>query len=209
MELESGSKSFPIWLIGDSNPKTWENSLEYPLDPRHPARHNIWTPILDGIQEQVFSTDRRRVATAQLYVRNAVQDAVDRPRAKDIQWQPDLLKGTRALGNLLTSYTPTMVFVFGAFAFEFTRRSSGENSRKYGCWTTKALGKEFRQRVGAFDPEGINIFPLLHVSIARGRFLESHDYFTGVEGGNYFDYVAEEIASLLLQHKDKLPIWIP
>jgi hypothetical protein len=41
-----GDPDFPIWLLGDSNPKGWQSVLETPLDPRHPARHNIWTPVL-------------------------------------------------------------------------------------------------------------------------------------------------------------------
>ena len=209
MKREFGSKKFPIWLIGDSNPESWANVLNYPLDPRHPARHNIWTPILDGIQEQVFLADGRRVATDQLYARNAVQAKGDKPLDTEIEWQPGLLKEVRNFAKLLTSYTPKLVFTFGAFAFEFARRSLKENPEgKTRGWTAKRLGQEFRQKVKDFDPEEINIFPLLHVSIARGRFLESHNYFTGREGGNYFDYVAKEIAPLLLGHKHVLPIWV-
>lgn len=209
MEREFGSKNFPIWLVGDSNPESWANVLNYPLDPRHPARHNIWTPILDGIQEQVFLADGRRVATDQLYARNAVQDKGEKPSDTEIAWQPGLLKEVRDFARLLTLYTPKLVFTFGAFAFEFARRSLKENPEgKTNGWTTKRLGQEFQQRVEHFDPEEINIFPLLHVSIARGRFLQSHNYFTGREGGNYFDYVAKEIAPLLLEHQLSLPIWV-
>ena len=209
MEREVGSTNFPIWLVGDSNPEKWANDLNYPLDPRHPARHNIWTPILDGIQEQVFLADGRRVATDQLYARNAVQDQGEKPPGTKIAWQPELLKEVRDFARLLTLYTPKLVFTFGAFAFEFARRSLKENPEgKTKSWTTKRLGQEFRQRVEHFDPEEINIFPLLHVSIARRWFLQSHNHFTGREGGNYFDYVAKEIAPLLLEHKLSLPIWV-
>ena len=123
MEREFGSKDFPIWLVGDSNPESWANVLNYPLDPRHPARHNIWTPILDGIQEQVFLADGRRVATDQLYAQNAVQDKGEKPPDTEIEWQPGLLKEVRNFARLLTLYTPKLVFTFGAFAFEFARRS--------------------------------------------------------------------------------------
>lgn len=209
MEREFGSKKFSIWLIGDSNPKGWANVLNYPLDPRHPARHNIWTPILDGIQEQVFLAAHRRVDTSQIYVRNAVEHASDKPAARAIEWQPKPLKETRNFAKLLTLYTPKLVFTFGAFAFEFARRSLEKNSkRRFQDWTTKRLGQEFRQRVEGFDPEKINLFPLLHASIARGKFLQSHDYFTDVKGGNYFDYVARKISLLLLEHQQALPIWV-
>ena len=41
MLKEYGSKNFPIWLLGDSNPINFHQKLTYPLDPLHPARHNI------------------------------------------------------------------------------------------------------------------------------------------------------------------------
>ena len=208
MERESGSKDFPIWLIGDSNPrKELANVLDHPLDPRHPTRHTIWTPIMDVIQEQVFLADRRRVNTSQLYVRNAVEDAEYRRSNKAIKWQSELLKETRDFAGLLTSYTPKMVFTFGNFAFEFTRRSLEKNPpERYTHWSMKKLGQEFKQQAGSFNPEKINVFPLLHQSIAL-HFPKSHSDFTGVQGGNYFDYVAKEIAPLLLEHQHALPIW--
>ena len=52
MAAEHNDPRFPIWLIGDSNPKNWENRLSYPLDARHPARHSIWTPVLDAMQDR-------------------------------------------------------------------------------------------------------------------------------------------------------------
>lgn len=208
MRREDGSRKFPIWLIGDSEPAKWADVLDSPLDPRHPARHNIWTPILDGIQEQVFLADRRRVDTTQLYVRNAIQDYQDKRANSALKWQPKLLKEVCDFGTLLAVHTPIMVFTFGRFAFEFARRSLKENTeRKYKHWTMIELGREFNQRVEDFDPEKINILPLLHRSIAS-QFIKGHKDFTGKEGGNYFNYTAEKIASLLLEHKDKLAIWI-
>ena len=67
--------------------------------------------------------------TTQIYVRNAVEHANDKP-ARAIEWQPKLLKETRYFAKLLTSYTPKLVFTFGAFAFEFARRKFGEKLEK-------------------------------------------------------------------------------
>ena len=44
----SGDPQSKLWLIGDSPPEQWESALEEPLDRRHPARHNIWTPVVAG-----------------------------------------------------------------------------------------------------------------------------------------------------------------
>ncbi|MDE2843243.1 MAG: hypothetical protein OXN21_07670, partial [Chloroflexota bacterium] len=107
------------------------------------------------------------------------------------------------------TYTPTLVFTFGAFAFEFARRSlEREPGRSFGYWTTARLGEEFRQAVEEFNPRALNVFPLLHVTIARGHFLKSHENFTREPDGNYFDFVAREIGTLLLECKDALEIWL-
>ena len=209
MLRESGSKNSSIWLIGDSIPTTWEKALESPLDPRHPARHNIWTPVLDRIQEQAFLGDRRRVDGTRLYVRNAVHHPEDRPPYNAMTWDSKLSEETVELGKLLEKHVPSLVFTFGAFAFEFTRRSlEREPRRRIGYWTTISLGGEFRQSVENFSPEAVNVLPLLHVSIARRHFLKSHQNFTGDSEGNYFDFVGREIGGLLLRHRDALDVWV-
>lgn len=88
------------------------------------------------------------------------------------------------------NFKPKVIITFGAFAFEFVRRAcDNEFAVLFGKWSSKRLGEEFRKRIELYEPSGINILPLLHVSISRGRFLESHRYFVG-EGGkepaNYF-----------------------
>ena len=105
-------------------------------------------------------------------------------------------------------HAPAFVFTFGAFAFEFARRSLERGpGRRFSYWTTLNLAAEFRQKVEEFDPGAVNVFPLLHVSIARGHFLKSHENFTRESNGNYFDFVGREIGILLLRHKDALNIW--
>ncbi len=208
MERESGCRNFPIWLIGDSPPENWKDRLSTPLDPRHPARHNIWTPVIDGIQDCVFRAERLRVDTDRLYVRNAIQDREHKDTVRGRVWSP-LNRDIEELRGLLEQYQPPLVFTFGAFACEFTRRSLGcSEERAYSWWSTKRLGEEFRHSVDEFCPDRINLVPLLHVSISRGRFLESHRYFTCDENGNYFDYVAEKVSALLLRYEDDLDVWV-
>ena len=208
MDRESGCKRSPIWLIGDSPPEHWKDKLSVPLDSKHPARHNIWTSVVDGIQDRVFRTDRRRVDTSRLFVRNAVQNRTCKQAATTKDWSK-LKHETRDLHQLLKQYKPPLVFSFGAFAFEFVNRSLCKvEERAYTYWNTKRLGEQFRRSVDGFVLDRINVLPLLHVSIARGKFLESHQYFTCDEDGNYFDYVANEVSTLLLDHKDDLHVWV-
>ena len=208
MKRDSGSPSVPIWLIADSSPSPWEKDLEIPLDPRHPTRHNIWTPILDGMQSRVFHASGRRIDTDKLYIRNAVHHAKEKPRYTARDWPPECGREIVTLRSLIEQHKPKLVLTFGAFAFEFARRVLDERPiRSTKHWGTGKLGGEFRQRVEGFSALETELLPLLHVSIARGRFLESHRYFTDMERGNYFEYVAEKLATLLLTHDRTFSIW--
>lgn len=208
MEPETGCTCSPIWLIGDSPPKNWADVLSVPFDSRHPARHNVWTPIVDRIQERVYRDGRRRLDTSRLYVRNAVPDY----RCKEVvvgrNWS-GLTDETDEFGRLLNKHKPPVVFTFGAFVFEFVRRSRREGpKRAYSYWSTKRLGDEFRRRVECFCPGRINVIPLLHVSIARRHFLKSHHYFTCDKKGNYFDHVADKVSALLTNCMSERDIWV-
>ena len=208
MERESGCKCSPIWLIGDSPPEHWKDKLSVPLDSKHPSRHDIWTPVVDGIQERVFRADRRRVDTSRLYLRNAVQNHKCKEATNSKEWSK-LEKEIKEFRALLKQYNPTLVFTFGSFAFEFANRSLSIDEKKaYTYWSTKRLGEQFRRSVDKFSLNQMNVLPLLHVSIARGKFLESHEYLTCEKDGNCFDYVADKVSHLLLKHKDALHVWV-
>jgi hypothetical protein len=209
MRKEAGDPECEIWLLGDSNPKNWASVLKAPLDPRHPARHNIWTPVLDVVQDTVFRNCGERVETSSLYVRNAIESPYDKPPSNTAQWGPRVAKEIEDLETAILKNQPRLLLTFGAFAFEFARRSLGEHpTRRYSSWGAKELGAEFRERIGRFDPASTNLLPLLHVVISRGRFIQAHEQFSGQEGANYFQFVGTRIADKLLEHRDALPVWI-
>lgn len=208
MNRDTGCLDFPIWLIGDSSPTNWEADLDDPLDSRHPARHNIWTPILEGVQSHLYGSMRKRLRTEGLYIRNAVHRRSTKPLGNDLQWSADVERETRELARLLDTHAPKLVFSFGAFAFEFARRSRNEiPPLAFRDWSTELLGQEFRERIQAFTQHDTNLIPLLHVSIARGHFLTSHENFTPLGDRNYFDYVAREIANCLCRKQEEFPIY--
>lgn len=164
------------------------------------------------MQETLYMQDGRRFATDKLYIINAVKYPDDKSKAMDVNWPDGLQKKTYSLRDRLLNFKPKVIITFGAFAFEFVRRACGnELPVPFGKWSTKRLGEEFKKRIALYNPSVINILPLLHVSISRGRFLESHRYFVG-EGGkepaNYFEFVGTKLASLFLKEAEKLPIWI-
>jgi hypothetical protein len=70
-----------IWLLGHSYPEAWVHVLNEPLDPRHPTRHNIWTPVLDRLQERVsqmlLQNRQKRVLLTGIGRDNPSQNALD------------------------------------------------------------------------------------------------------------------------------------
>jgi len=209
LKKEIGDKRSEIWLLGDSNPKNWYSRLETPLDPRHPARHSIWTPILDNTQDKVYRKGRYRIDSSFFYTRNAIEDPSQKPPSNRTEWNPFVDNEIARFGEVIRTFNPRFILSFGAFSFEFARRSMNEEPRRrYSYWGARKLGGEFRKRVTRFTMERVNVLPLLHVSIARGKFLKSHEYYCAEQGANYFDYVANFISELLLLHGDSLGVWI-
>lgn len=207
-----GDPGFAVWLVADSEPRNWHHLLLTPLDPRHPARHSIWTPILEYMQEALYKRDRRRFNTETLYIRNAVTSPDEKPEGMRLNWHQELRDKIDSLRTSLLRQNPKVILTFGAFAFEFVRRfRSEEPTYPYSHWGTAQLGNEFRKRITSYDVSKTNILPLLHVSISRGKFLESHKYFVGEEGKkppNYFEYVGGKLAELFLQRLALEPIWV-
>ncbi|WP_144428470.1 hypothetical protein [Azospirillum thiophilum] len=206
MKPFNGSAASPIWLIGDSNPGPWALKLKFPLDDRHPTRHSIWTPVWDRIQDRVFRSGALRLDDQNLFVRNAVADAAVKPRPTALDWtNRELLSPLEGLRTDLQSFQPGLVLAFGQFSFEFVRRALNITPA-YPCkhWGLGNLRRAFDDAIAAFDPDVTNVVPLLHATIARGKFLDAHAAF----GGHYFNYVGDGLAKLLLTRLRNAPVWI-
>lgn len=212
MKAYAGDPRFPVWLVADSEPKNWQQLLLTPLDPRHPARHNIWTSVLEYMQEALYKQKKLRFNAESLYIRNAVTNPDEKPEGVRLNWSQELRDKIDSLRADLVHSSPKVILTFGAFAFEFVRRAYTEEPiYPYSHWGTANLGNEFRKRVALYDVSKTNVLPLLHVSISRGRFLESHRYFVGEEAKeppNYFEYVGGKLADLFLQRLALEPIWV-
>ncbi len=209
MKKEVGQIEFPLWLLGDSNPKNWEHYLRSPFDPRHPTRHNIWTSILDEIQDRVFRARRLRIDATRIYIRNAVEDPDTRPDRYTTTWSSMLDDEIASFYNALVYHKPSILISFGSFSYEFARRAldiAPIHSVNY--WSTKRLGGAFRAQIEAFSPSHVNTFPLLHRSISGRHLISSHNHYCGRGSDNYFTYVAEHLAKKFLEHQDALDIWI-
>ncbi|MCB9004783.1 MAG: hypothetical protein H6664_10470 [Ardenticatenaceae bacterium] len=80
-------------------------------------------------------------------------------------------------------------------------------AQHYGYWTTKKLGDAFRQNLKLSQMK-TTLIPLLHTSIARRWFVQSHNYFCNDANSNYFTYAGTLLAKKILEHADVLHIWI-
>jgi len=201
----TGNPEFPIWLIGDSPPEAWADKLDTPLDPRHPARHSIWTSVADPMQDRLYRQRKMRLDTSHLYIRNAMNQPISAPKINERR-----ILSQEALKEMLDKYKPSIVLTFGVSAFLISLLASGENPSVFAT-SAKLLGQQFRSRIEKFHDDKVNIIPLLHASIARGKFLEAHRDFVGTYGQvppNYFDYVGTKFADLLLAKLSDKPIWI-
>ncbi len=212
MPREIGDRNSPIYLLGDSNPKSelpdqkghnGDDPLA-PLDRRHPTRHNIWTPILDVVQRRVFVAFKGRLDDSGLYIRNAVEDPKDRVDAIARNREIGLLR------DLLVEYKPPLLVAFGRFSFEFALHALQEKLTPADSWTTwhvKSLADQFSRTMstltsseGLGRPNSVNVIPLLHAVGAR-QFRYCHREFS-LGTGNYFEYAGEQIAAVLIKNRN-------
>jgi hypothetical protein len=183
--------------------------LSTPSTPAAPSVTISGPSILDVIQDRLYRRARLRLDTSVLYIRNAIEDPNDKPRGSQGEWPTPVLDKLGEFRTLTQNHKPTLVFCFGAFSYEFARRALGEQPAfGYSRWGARRLGQDFRRRAAVFDPGQTNLFPLLHVTIARGKFIQSHNFFCDQEGANYFEFVGGQIADILLKNKDSLRVWI-
>jgi hypothetical protein len=208
MKKETGNPSSPIWLLGDSNPKKWQDKLNTPLDPRHPAMHNIWTPIIDIIQRELYVKIGKRINVKPIYIQNAIEDPSIKPQPNEKNWNTKIKNRINDFRKQVQKHNPAFVFSFGAFSFEFARRClKTDILRSHNYWGSLRLGKKFRARISDFDAGKVNLIPLLHVSIARGHFLKSHKNFCdGDSEENYFEYVGVRLAEKITQFERSLNV---
>ncbi len=187
--------SYPIWLLADSEPDKWRAELNYPLDHKHPTRHNIWTPILDVIQEEVFMHLSNRIKS-DFFIRNAVSSSS--MKVDSVDWSEKVNEEINLYRDLVNEYKPRLILSFGQFAYEFAKRATCEEpSRCYSYWSIQNLAKNFREKSNGFDKNKVNVLPLLHEIVAL-QFLYSHMTFCFDKESNYFVYVGKEIANILL-----------
>ncbi|MBV1820473.1 hypothetical protein L0P54_11685 [Anaerosalibacter bizertensis] len=216
MKEYCGSPEYKIWLIGDSNPDCYKK-IDYPLDKKHPIRHNIWTSILDEMQDYIYRCCckegfyPKRLDTKKIYTRNAVENKSDRAVPSSLIWRKEgLNRKLDELSSLIKNYKPTIIITFGQFPHEFTRRACEKESNPVEYWTKERLGNEFKKSLKNFDIYNINVIPLLHYVIARGDFVGTGKKFIGDENikCSYFEYVGERIGDLFYKYQEELDIWI-
>ena len=204
----------PIWVVGHSYPPYWVSKLSGALDPRHPTRHSIWTSVLDYLQDQVYARAGLRLNVTQCYVFNAAakQPEMTRP---DWEWKGTSIPARiRQLASYLKLYKPPVVVTFSTQAFVFASRANANDFTPRApapLPTVADLGAHFRQAIASFNPQGVNIFPLLHAYAARGGWHTVGPVFSQTQdpSTNYFEYSGRALGDLLVEQGRELPIWSP
>jgi hypothetical protein len=207
MNRDCGTIESKVWLVGDSEPGNYSKRLQDPFDLKHPTVHNIVTPIIEQIQDDLFYTGNR-IDWSKLYIRNAVKSSID--------WKDEATLGEEILNfkSLLNEHSPMIIIPFGARAFEFVRRALGEEYKGLNSWGTYKLGEQFAKRCQEFNVNKTNIIPLLHACICRGRFLEAHRNFctaisniNGMAEENYFIAAGKTLSPILIENKSSFNCW--
>jgi len=194
MKNESEDRSYPIWLL---------------VNPKYPAvRQDIWTPILDEIQDKVYRKLHTRINTENVFIKNAVSDIGIVPNTLN-WWAAEVVKEIGMFRESVLEYKPKILITIGAFPYEFVRRVfeiKPEKGPKH--WSTANLGDEFDRSIANFDINQTNRIPLLRRIITSGKFNEYRNYFSLKESENYFRDVGTKIANRIIENKDSLKIWI-
>jgi hypothetical protein len=193
LNMESGDKNYPIWLL---------------VNPKYPAvRHDIWTPILDEVQDKVYRKLHTRIETSSIYVKNAVNDIGIVPNTLN-WWAAEVAKEIEMFRESVLEHQPKILITFGAFPFEFTRRVfeiKPQKGPKY--WSTANLKEEFEQSIENFDINKTNRIPLLRRVITNGKSIDDRNS-SRIDSENYFHDVGSRIAEKIIENKDNLKIWI-
>ncbi|MDP4127209.1 MAG: hypothetical protein Q8912_09725 [Bacillota bacterium] len=189
IKRESGERTFPIWLL---------------FNPKHPiVRHYIWAHVLAEIQDKLFRDLHTRIDTSNIYIRNAVSDSEFVTNTVN-WWGAELSSEIALFREIVMEYQPKILISFGAFPFEFVRRTyeiKPEKGPKY--WGTTNLGDEFSKSIESFDINRTNRIPLLRRVTESEKFIQDDGNFE-----NYYHYVGTKIAERIIENKDSLDIWI-
>ena len=194
VDRDSGDWTYPIWLL---------------VNPKYPAVVNdIWRHVLDEIQDKVYREIHSRIDTTNIYIRSVVSDCGIVPNTLN-WWGNEVASEIKMFREILLEYNPKILISFGAFPFEFVRRVfeiKPEKGPKY--WSASILRNEFETSIKNFDVNQTNMIPLLRRVIASDKFIETHNYFSGNDSGQYFHYVGKKISERIIQNKESLNIWM-
>ncbi|MDP4126329.1 MAG: hypothetical protein Q8912_05235 [Bacillota bacterium] len=195
LKLESGEKSYPIWLL--VNPKFSR------------VRYDIWNPILDAIQDRVFRKLRRRIETEKIFMRDTMSD-IGLVLPKTIyDWEEEVADEIVILRESVLKYQPKMLITFGSVTYEYIRRLleiKQIEGPKY--WRTANLGDEFERSIADFDINRTNMIPLPRHVTSSDKSTDDGNNFSWDDGEIYFRDVGTKIEDRIIENKDSLKIWI-
>jgi uracil-DNA glycosylase len=163
--------------------------------------------VADYLQERVFDNGPQlRLDAQKLVFRNAFDSATQ----SKLDFTSSVVETQRvSLSQQLEQFHPPVVFTFGDEAYRFVSYANAPDKPvPLHRLKLEDLGKRFRDVCEKFDPREVNIFPLLHASVARASWAIVGKRFSGPdEENNYFRYVGQKLGDVLLRYGRDWPIW--
>lgn len=196
MEKECGDRTNPIWLL---------------VNPKYSSvRHDIWTPILEEIQDKVYRKLHTRIDTKNIFIKNTISDIgiVSNPSNR---WATKVAEADeiKQLRDIILEHQPKIIITFGILTCELVRHIfeiSPEKGPRY--WNTTNLEDEFERSIANFDINKTNRIPLPRRVMKSDKALEDCDFSIWEDINNYFRDIGAKIADKFIEHKDSFKIWI-
>jgi len=194
--MESGSENrlSPIWLL---------------VNPKHPSvRRDIWNPIYNEIQDQVYRKLHARINAETIFIKNVINDIRLVPNTLN-WWEDEVVEEIEIFRKNVLEHQPIILMTVGSFPYEFVRRVfeiKPEKGPKY--WSNANLGDEFEQAIANFNIQKTNRLPLLRRISTEAKFNEYGSYSSLEDKENYFREVGIKIANRIVENKDSLKIWM-
>ncbi|KLU66608.1 hypothetical protein DEAC_c12740 [Desulfosporosinus acididurans] len=194
IETESGDRSSHFWLL---------------VNPKYPAvRNDIWVPVLEVIQDQVYRKLKKRIETRNIYIKSMVSDIGLVSNASHLWSTSEIADDIISFKESILEYRPKLLVTFGTLTYELVNRiceSGSERETKY--WNSANLEYEFEKSIANFDINSTNRIPLPRRVMTRGKLMEDYDSSWEV-CENYFKDVGTKIAERIIEHEHELNIWI-
>jgi hypothetical protein len=99
------------------------------------------------------------------------------------------------------------LITFGANAYRFAQEALDFPTPSKRELEAKGLGAQFRSAILHFNPQKVNVLPLLHAYVARSGWQTAGKDYADEATANYFDYAGSQLGDILIKYGTDWPVW--